>query len=302
MAEKINLSVIILNYNTRVFLQACLRSLAKSQKEKITWETIVVDNASTDGSGEMVKENFPEVKLIMNKKNIGFAAANNQAVKNAKGQYLLFLNPDTLVQPETLKTMVDYMKKNPQTGAATCRVELVNGQLDYACHRGFPTPWNAFTYFSGLAKLFPKSKLFNGYTLSHLNLAKTHEIDSACGAFLIVRREAGEESHWWDEDYFWYGEDLDFCYRLREKGWRIDYVSQTKIIHYKGAASGIKKHSQKLATATKQTKKRAIKASTEVMRVFFQKHYQNKYPKPIYWLVISGINILEKYRLWRHLR
>ncbi|MCJ7793291.1 MAG: glycosyltransferase family 2 protein [Candidatus Marinimicrobia bacterium] len=302
MAEKINLSVIILNYNTHVFLQACLRSLAKSQKEKITLETIVVDNASTDGSGEMVKENFPEVKLIMNKKNIGFAAANNQAVKKAKGQYLLFLNPDTLVQPETLKTMVKYMKKNPKTGAATCRVELTNGQLDYACHRGFPTPWNAFTYFSGLAKLFPKSKLFSGYTLSHLSLQKTHPIDSACGAFLMVRREAGEESHWWDEDYFWYGEDLDFCYRLKEKGWRIDYVPQTKIIHYKGAASGIKKHSQKLATATKETKKRAIKASTEVMRVFFQKHYQNKYPQPIYWLVMSGINLLEKYRMWRHLR
>jgi GT2 family glycosyltransferase len=300
VAEKVDLSVIILNYNTRDFLRQCLQSIKKTQG--IAPEVMVVDNASTDGSAVMVKENFPEVKLIVNQKNIGFAAGNNQGVKKAKGKYILFLNPDTLVQPETLKTMVDYLKKHPRTGAATCRVELTNGQLDYACHRGFPTPWNALAYFSGLAKLFPQNKLFNGYTLNYLSLKKTHEIDSACGAFLMVRREAGEESHWWDEDYFWYGEDLDFCYRLKEKGWRIDYVPQTKIIHHKGAASGIKKHSQKIATATKKTKKRAIKASTEVMRVFFKKHYQNKYPKPIYWLVMKGIDFLEKYRLWRHAR
>jgi GT2 family glycosyltransferase len=300
VAEKIDLSVIILNYNTRDFLRQCLQSIKKTQG--IDPEVIVVDNASTDGSVAMVKENFPEVKLMVNEKNIGFAAGNNQGVKKAKGKFILFLNPDTLVQPETLKAMVDYLKKHPKTGAATCQVELPNGQLDYACHRGFPTPWNAFAYFSGLAKLFPKIKAFTGYTLSYLPLNQTHPIDAACGAFLMVRREAGEASHWWDEDYFWYGEDLDFCYRLKQKGWRIDYVSQTKIIHHKGAASGIKKHSQKIATATKKTKKRAIKASTEVMRVFFQKHYRDKYPKPIYWLVMKGIDLLEKYRLWRHAR
>lgn len=297
---KLDLSVIILNYNTKELLKDCLNSIKKAKKNNYSWEIIVVDNASTDGSAEMVKKEFPEMKLIVNEKNLGFAAGNNVGVKKSSGKYVLFLNPDTIVQPETFSMMIDFMKRYSKTGAATCRVELPSGKLDYACHRGFPTPWNALTYFSGLAKIFPKVKCLAGYTLSHLPLEKTHQIDSACGAFLMVRRKAGKEINWWDEDYFWYGEDLDFCYRLKQKNWPIFFVPKTKIIHYKGAASGIQKHSQEVATATKQTKKRATKASTEVMRVFFKKHYQEKYPQPIYWLVMRGIDLLEKFRLLKH--
>ena len=298
MTEKrIDLSVIILNYNTKDLLRDCLQSIKKAKTNGLGFEIIVVDNASTDGSVAMVKKEFPEVKPIINKKNLGFAAGNNVGFKKAEGRYLLLLNPDTIVQSETLKFMVEFMDKHPQVGAATCRIELPNGRLDYSCHRGFPTPWNAFTYFSGLAKIFPKTKFFTGYTLTHLSLEKTHEIDSGCGAFLVIRRQAGEEVRWLDEDYFWYGEDLDFCYRLKEKGWQIMFVPSVKIVHYKGAASGIIRHSQKVATATKETKIKSTKASTEVMRVFFQKHYQKKYPKPVYWLVMKGIDLLEKMRL-----
>lgn len=300
MAKKVDLSVIILNYNTKELLKNCLDSVEKAKKDDYSYQIIVVDNASTDGSPEIVKKEFKWAKLIVNKRNLGFAAGNNKGIKGALGRYILLLNPDTLIQANTLKIMVDFMEKHLKTGAATCRIELPDGRLDYSCHRGFPTPWNAFAYFSGLANIFPKIKIFTGYTLTHLPLSKTHSIDSGCGAFLIIRRKAGEEVGWLDEDYYWYGEDLDFCYRLKQKGWQIMFVPETKIIHHKGAASGIKKHSQRVTTATKKTKIRAAKSSTEVMRVFFKKHYQDKYPRLIYWLVMRGIDLLEKMRLLKY--
>jgi GT2 family glycosyltransferase len=295
--KKVDLSIIILNYNTRDFLRRCLLSILKSKKNGFNYELIVVDNASSDDSVKMVKRRFPKIKLLVNKRNLGFSAGNNLGIKRAQGRFVLLLNPDTLVFPETFKVMMKFMESNPQTGAATCRVELTNGKLDHACHRGFPTPWNALTYFSGLARRFPKTKLFSGYTLSWQPLNKIHEIDSACGSFLFIRRQAGEEVGWLDEDYFWYGEDLDFCYRLKKKNWQVMFVPRTKIIHYKGVSSGIKKHSQKMATASKTTKLRSIKAHTQVMRIFYQKHLVHCYPRPVYWLVILGINLLEKINL-----
>ena len=298
MNEKIDLSIIIVNFNTKNLLRDCLNSIKRSEIN-YSLEIIVVDNKSKDNSSLMVKKEFKEVTLIENNDNLGFSKANNKAVKKAHGRYILLLNPDTIVPKDTLQVMMDFMKKNKKVGAATCKIELTDGSLDQASHRGFPTVWNSFTYFSGLEKLFPKVKLFSGYSLGYLSKSITHEIDSACGAFLIIRREAGEEVDWLDEDYFWYGEDLDFCYRLKQKGWQIMFVPQVKIIHYKGAASGIKKHSQKISMADGKIKEKAIRASTEVMHIFFRKHYQNKYPKFIYKITILGIKFLEKIRLLR---
>ena len=301
MAKKIDLSIIIVNYNTKDFLKKCLESLYSSiAGSSLLVEIIIADNGSTDGSLQFInslKEKDLNLKIIDNKSNLGFAKANNLAIKKSSGRYVLFLNPDTIVQKETLKTMVKFMDKNPKVGASTCRVELTDGRLDQACHRGFPTVWNSFCYFSGLEKVFPKSKIFAGYSLTYLPLDKTHEIDAGCGAFLIVRQPVGETIGWFDEDYFWYGEDLDFCYRLKQKGWQVMFVPTTKIIHWKGAASGILKHSQKVSSASKETKIKAAKASVKVMRIFFQKHYQDKYPKIVYWLVMLGIKLLEKIRL-----
>ena len=296
MNEKIDLSIIIVNFNTKDLLRDCLNSIRRSETN-YSLEIIIADNKSQDGSSLMVKKEFKEVVLLENKDNLGFSKANNQGIKKAHGRYILLLNPDTIVPKDTLQVMFDFMEKNQKVGAATCKIELADGSLDQACHRGFPTVWNSFTYFTGLEKLFPKIKLFSGYSLSHLFKNTTHEIDSACGAFLIIRREAGEEVDWLDEDYFWYGEDLDFCYRLKQKGWQIMFVPQVKIIHYKGAASGIKKHSQKISTADGKIKEKAIRASTEVMRIFFKKHYQNKYPKFIYKITMLGVKFLEKIRL-----
>jgi GT2 family glycosyltransferase len=302
MSKEIDLSIIIISYNTKDFLKECLESLQSSDFKingrNLTWEVIIGDNASSDDSVEFLKKlEWPNLKLMLNEDNLGFAKANNLALKKAEGRYILFLNPDTVLSKETLKVMLAFMEKNPQVGAATCRLNLPGGQLDQPCHRGFPTAWNAFCYFSGLEKLFPKSKIFAGYSLGYLPLDKIHEIDAGHGAFLIVRREAGEPLGWFDQDYFWYGEDLDFCYRLKENGWKIMFVPTTKIVHYKGVASGLKKHSQKISTANYSTKIKATQASVKVMRIFFNKHYQNKYPRPIYWLVMLGINLLEKVRL-----
>jgi len=300
VAKKLDLSIIILNYNSGDFLRKCLESIGRVKKNGFEYEVIVVDNASTDGSIECINEltNYGlRIRTILNKKNLGFAAGNNVGVKKAKGRYVLFLNPDTIVMSNTFREMIKFMDNNPQVGAATCRVELPSGELDEACHRGFPTPWNSFCHFSGLERLFPKSRIFAGYTLGWKPLDKIHEIDSGVGAFLIVKREVGNELNWWDEDYFWYGEDLDFCYRIKRAGWKIYYVPKVKIIHYKGISSGIRKESQKIAKVNRETKIRAIKASTQAMRIFYKKHYFDKYPRFLTWLVLKGIDVLEKIRL-----
>src|SRR3989344_6338129 len=182
MVEDPDLSIIILNYNVKDLLLQCLESVFKNKSQN--WQVIVVDNASSDNSVEAVKEKFPQVELLKNKKNLGFAAGNNEGVKLVKAPVILFLNPDTVIVDEAIQKTYDYLMTNSDIGAITCRVELPDGRLDYSCHRGFPTPWNSFAYFSGLSKIFPHSPLFSGYTASYLDTKITHEIDCLTGAFL----------------------------------------------------------------------------------------------------------------------
>jgi len=299
--KTVDLSIIIVSYNTKEFLKNCLVSILSSINGKLSYEVIVVDNASSDGSVQEIQKSKvkgqnhnSKVKIIENKKNLGFSAANNIGVKQAEGRYLLFLNPDTIVYPSTLETMVEFMDKNIDAGAATCKVLLINGELDDASHRGFPTPWNSFAHFSGLSNIFPRSRLFGGYNLGWMDLGKTHEIDSCAGAFMMVRKEAGEKIGWWDEDYFFYGEDLDFCYQLKQKKWRIYYVPTISILHYKGVSGGIKNISKAITTADRKTKERATGERFEAMKIFYKKHYLKKYPTLITWLVFWGISI----KLW----
>ncbi|MBI2338430.1 glycosyltransferase family 2 protein [Candidatus Daviesbacteria bacterium] len=291
----IDLSIIILSYNTAKLTKECLLSIEKNKPRSFDYEAITVDNASTDGTVGAIQQfnnsTINKIKIISNKKNLGFSRANNQGVRIATGRYILFLNADTVVYPRTLETMIKFMDQHKSAGAATCRVELPTGGLDDSCHRGFPTPWRAFCHFSGLSKLFPRSRLFAGYSLGWMSLTETHEIDSCAGAFMIVKRQAGEEVNWWDEDYFWYGDDLDFCYRLKKKDWKIYFVPTVKILHYKGVSGGIKKISQHLTNATKETIIRATNARFQAMNIFYKKHYLNKYPRFITWLVMQGINL-----------
>ena len=185
--------------------------------------------------------------------------------------------------------MVDFMNKTPNAGAATCFIELKNGRLDDSCHRGFPTPWRSLCYFMGLSKFFPKSKFFAGYNMTYLGLNKTHEIDALGGSFMLIRREIGKRLGWWDEDFFFYGEDIDFCFRIKEIGYKIYFVPEYKALHYKGVSSGIKKVSESISKATKETKLFATKHRFNAMRIFYKKHYEKKYPKIVTWLVYGAI-------------
>lgn len=287
----LDLSIIIVSYNAKDFLNKCISSIVGNVKN-IAYEIIVVDNNSADNSSEMVKKEFSQVKLISNRINGGFSKANNQGVKiSQKSRYVLFLNPDTVVRKGAIEGMIDFMDLHKDAGAATCKLIMLDGEMDDASHRGFPTPWNAFSHFSGLARIFPKSRIFAGYNLGWMDFDSTHQIDVLAGAFMLVRRIAGEQAGWWDEDYFFYGEDIDFCYMLRDKGWKIYYVPDVCITHYKGVSGGIKAVSKSITTASKETKKLATKWRFEAMRIFYKKHYKRKYPWIITKLVEVGISL-----------
>ena len=286
----IDLSIIIVSYNTSDFLKECIESIKKNTK-KFNYEIIVVDNASSDNSVVIVKKEFPQVLVIESIENLGFSKANNLGVEKSKGRYVLFLNPDTVVYKDSLFGMVKFMDEHKEAGAATCKLVMPGGRLDDAAHRGFPNPWTSLSYFSGLSKIFPSSKLFGGYNLGFLDLSKPHEIDACAGAFMMVRRQAGEKIGWWDEDYFFYGEDLEFCFRLKEIGWKIYFVPSVSALHYKGVSGGIKKISKKITTASLETRKRATNWRFDAMKIFYRKHYQNKYPFLLTWFVMGGINL-----------
>ncbi len=292
-----DISIIIVSYNTKEFLLSCLTSISKPVPKSIDYEVIVVDNNSQDNTVNEVKEMKGQpsgLKVIANKKNFGFSKGNNIGVHVAKGRYLLFLNADTLLKEDVIQHMLSFMESHKDTGAATCVLRMPNGKIDDATHRGFPTPWNAFCYFSGLAKLFPKSLLFNGYNLGWQDLDAVHEIDALAGAFMLVRREAGEDVHWWDEDYFFYGEDLDFCYQLKQRGWKIYYIPDVEIVHFKGVSGGIKKESQHITKADSETRLRAMNARFDAMRIFYKKHYVKTYPTILTWIVLQGITFKQK--------
>jgi len=298
MKRKTDLSVVILSYNTKTLLKDCLLSVSKAGKKT---QIIVVDNASSDGSSLMVKKNFPEVKLIQNQRNLGFAAGNNLGLKQAVGRYILFLNSDTLVKPNVFERLIKFLDKHPAVGALTPKTLLVSGKMDPDCHRGFPTPWASISYFLGLEKLFPRSRIFGRYHKLYLDLNKIHPIDAGAGAFLLVRRKAVEQIGGWDERYFFYGEDLDFFYRLHQADWQVVFYPEPLVIHYKGASSGLRKETKKISLATKETRLKTAKASIKAMQIFYKKFYQDKYPRWLTWLVILAIKVKGVFRILQQL-
>lgn len=301
------LSLVILNYNSDRYLTDCLQSIYHSRlKDNI--DIVVVDNASSDSSiilAKKVKANNSRIldtKYLILNTNLGFSAGNNRGLKvtNPNSPYVLFLNPDTIVSQNTLQKTIDFLDKNPKASAATCKIILKRtGRLQPECHRGFPTPWRAFCYFSGLTRLFPKSKIFAGYFLGHLNKSRTHQIEACVGAFLAIRRPVGQTIGWWNENYFMYGEDLDLCWQLRQKNHQLFYYPHTSILHFQGISSGIKKTSQNISPATRSTKIKSAKATTEAMRIFYQNNLLPTYPRLIQKLVLIGINLLENIRVFQ---
>ncbi len=271
----IELSIIIVNFNVKELLEQTLIS-ARKAAHNFAHEIFVVDNASTDGSIGIVRQKFPDVKLIANKENVGFGKANNQAMRLAQGKFLVILNPDTIVQEDTFSVIIDFFKKNPDAGMAGCKILNPDGSLQLACRRSFPTPWVGFTRIIGLSRIFPKSKVFGKYNLTYLDPDETYEVEAISGSFMMVRKEVAQEVGFFDESFFMYGEDLDWCYRIKEAGWKIYYIPDTKIIHFKGES----------------TKKAGIDLTIEfyrAMRLFVEKHYHSRYFYLPQWFLVLGI-------------
>lgn len=287
-----NLSIIIVNYNTVELLEKCLQNLSKVAENA---EIIVIDNGSSDGSAEMVKQEFPLVKCIETTNN-GLAAGYNLGLKNATGDYLLFLGTDAFPKPNTIHGLIDFMETDPKIGIATCKLILRDEKLDKDCHRGFPDLWTALTHFAKLDKIFPRSKIFGRYFLGWKDFNKPHEIDLCISHFMMVKKKVFDDIGLWDEKFFVYGEDVDFCYRAKQVDWKIMYVPQFEAVHYKGATVGIRKETQDITKASTETKKRMLKESAQAMQIFYEKHYKNKYPKLVTNLVFWAIKLLGRRR------
>jgi O-antigen biosynthesis protein len=277
MKQPITLSIIIVNYNVREFLEQALNSL-QAALVGLTHEIWVVDNASTDGSVEWLASHFPQVRLIANSGNVGFARANNQALAQCNGRFICLLNPDTIVQENTFSSLLAFFEQHPRAGAVGCKVLNPDGSLQLACRRSFPTPWVALTKIIGLATLFPRSRIFGRYNLTYLDPEQSAEVEAISGSFMLIRRETVEQVGLLDEAFFMYGEDLDYCYRIRAGGWQIHYVPDTRIIHFKGESS-------------KKSPFEERRLFYEAMRLFVHKHFRKGQALVPMWSLLVAIRL-----------
>lgn len=266
------LSVVIVNYNVKYFLEHCLYSVQNAIKN-IDAEVFVVDNNSVDGSVQMLKKKFPCFYLIENKDNVGFAKANNQAMRLAKGEYILLLNPDTVVEEDTFSKCIDFMDAHPDCGGLGIKMIDGHGKILKESKRGFPTPWASFCKMSGLTSLFPHSKRFAQYYMGHLSYEETHIVDILAGAYMMMRKECLDKIGLLDEDFFMYGEDIDLSYRITLGGYRNYYFPEAKIIHYKGES-------------TKKASLNYVYTFYNAMAIFARKHLDGKQTK-LYSLIIK---------------
>ena len=256
------LSVVIVNYNVKFFLEQCLHSVEVAIKG-LESEVFVVDNNSVDGSVEMVAEKFPGVKIIANNENTGFSKANNQAILQASGEYVLLLNPDTVVEHDTFTKSVAFMDAHPDAGGLGIKMVDGKGRFLPESKRGLPTPAVAFYKIFGLSSLFPKSKTFGQYHLGYLDKEQTHVVDVLAGAYMMLRRETLEKTGLLDEDFFMYGEDIDLSYRITKAGYKNYYYPDARIIHYKGES-------------TKKSSVNYVFVFYNAMVIFARKHFSQK--------------------------
>lgn len=255
------ISVVIVSYNVAYFLEATLYSLRQSLQD-IPHEIFVVDNQSTDSSVELVRNRFPDVSLIANKENVGFARANNQAIRQAKGKYILLLNPDTICNQNTIASCIAFMEKHQKAGGLGVKMLDGSGYFLPESKRGLPTPWVSFYKIFGLGKLFPKSEKFGKYYLSHLSSEENHSIEILSGAFMFLRAEALEKAGLLDESFFMYGEDVDLSFRILKAGYENHYLAETEIIHFKGES-------------TKRSSFNYVNQFYKAMVIFAEKHFSN---------------------------
>jgi len=291
----LDLAIIIVNFNTRDYLRNCLTSIYDSRGD-FAFEVCVVDNASSDGSVDMVRAEFSQVQLIESPVNGGFSYANNLGLKaygfgdsgsshspsttgnsSSAPRYALLLNPDTVLPPTGLAMMLEFMEEHPNAGVAGPKLVLEDGSLDLACRRSFPTPQVAVYRMLGLSRLFPHHPRFGRYNLTYLDPDQVAEVDSVVGAFMLVRCDAIQGVGLLDEDFFMYGEDLDWAYRITQTGWKVYYNPAVTVLHVKRASS---RHSR-----------RAAREFYRAMRIFYDKHYASSTPLWLHYLVLTGINL-----------
>ena len=268
-------SIVIVSYNTAALLDQCLESIARCES-RLDLDVVVIDNGSRDGSADLVAERHPGVRLIRNAQNLGFSKASNQGMRLSEAEYVLLLNSDTVVLPGAIDRVVEYLEANPEVGVAGCKVLKPDGTLDLPCRRSFPTPENSFYQRVGLTKLFPQSRRFAAYYLSYLDPDEVALIDCVMGAYMMIRRAVIDQIGLLDEGYFFYAEDIDYCYRTKQAGWQVAYYPRATIIHHRGAS-------------TARDRRRATTYFHHSMLVFYRKHHAPYRNRLINGLVYSGM-------------
>ena len=271
----IKISIVIVNYNVKEYLAHALSSLQKAL-EGFSHEIIVVDNNSVDGSVSLLRSKFPQVIIIENKENLGFGRANNQALQLVNGEFVVLINPDTLVQEDTFRKLLEFFNQHPQAGAATCKIINPDGTFAIDCRHSIPTPSIALWKVLGLSRLFPHSKIFGQYNLTYLAENQTSQVPAISGSFMMVRREVFERVGYFDERFFMYCEDIDLCQRINEEGYQIFYVPSTQIVHYKGES-------------TKKDRLDYVVTFNKSLYQFFQKYYAPQSVFLFRWLIAFGI-------------
>ena len=275
MSEPIKISVVIVNYNVKEYLEQALISLQRALAG-ISHEIFVVDNASIDGSAAHIRKRFPEVILIESRENLGFGKANNLALKQVSGEYVVLINPDTVVQEDTFTALLKFFESTPDAAAATCKILNPDGSFSIDCRHNIPTPADAFWKVIGFSKLFPKSKIFARYHLTYLDPEETYPVPAISGSFMMIKKAVLDEVGYFDERFFMYCEDIDLCARIGQAGYQIWYVPTSQIIHYKGES-------------TKKNDIDYVITFNKALYQFFEKHYASRTLSPFRWLIIAGI-------------
>jgi GT2 family glycosyltransferase len=267
------LSIVIVNWNTRDLLLGALNSIYRNPPP-FEFETIVVDNASTDGSAESVRQSFPQVRLIANKDNAGYAKGNNQGIQQSTGRFVLLLNPDVVLPPNGLTDSVRILEQHPKVAALGVKLVNPDGAVQRSV-RGFPTPAAVFFEASGLSRIFPKSRTFSAYRMDWFKYDRETEVDQPMGTFLLIPRRALNDVGLLDERFPIFFNEVDWCFRAKRKGWRILFTPAVEVVHYGGGS-------------TKQVSVKMAWESRNGLLAFYRKHYRSPLFAPVYWLAVIG--------------
>jgi hypothetical protein len=270
-----DLSISIVNHNNKECLAACLESIYIHAPD-LRFEVIVVDNGSSDGSTEFVRQAFPLATVIENSENRGFVRANNQGIRASQGRYVLSLNNDAIIRDGTLGGLVQFMNEHPDVGVCGPKVLNQDGSFQYQCRRSFPTISSSLFYFLKLHRLFPASERFGRYLMTHRDCDEGGQVDSVSGCCLMVRREVIEKVGVLDENFVMYGDDLDWCYRIKQAGWKVWYVPDVQIVHLGGQSS-------------RRLPGKCIVWFYRAMVIFYRKHYAPRHTFVVSWMVYAGI-------------